>query len=220
MTATLTVASSGCVGIGIDGRLRAREVAGRVQPPDEAQELRLVVRFSALDRVEVAHQRFRILGQAGDVERSEAEGWSAGELERQRAANSARGRSPLRCARSWPPHTGSRRAWPAPAPWPRSIPVAGTAHRRAGPIRASALAIASVPRGTSVVAAPVTSMFTAVMSVGSPVVTASVMVVGVVRRSMVTSTEAENQPSAAAALRVSSIASRASRSRRSSVIAA
>ena len=79
--------------------------------------------------------------------------------------------------------------------------------------------MASTPRGTSVVAGPVTAMSTSVIRVGSPGTTLSVTVMGVVARSTTTSISAENQPSAAAAIRVSSTASRDNRSRRSSVIA-
>ena len=81
-------------------------------------------------------------------------------------------------------------------------------------------AIASVPSGASVAAGPVTSMRTDAIRVGTPVSTTSVTAIGVVLRSILTSIAAEKYPSAAAKLRVSSIASRASRARRSSVISA
>ena len=80
--------------------------------------------------------------------------------------------------------------------------------------------MASVPSGTSVAAGPVTEICTEVIRVGSPGTTASLTTAGSDLRSIVTVIVGEKNPSAAAALRVSSVASRISRSRSSSVISA
>jgi hypothetical protein len=84
----------------------------------------------------------------------------------------------------------------------------------------SSFAIASVPRGLSVVAGPVTESATVAMRVGSPGTTVSVTSVGVLRRSIATSIRAEKNPSLAAIRRASSTASRASWSSSSSVVSA